>query len=298
MKITAVILTYNEELHLSRCIESLKGIVANVVVVDSFSTDKTLDIAVEHGATIIQHQWLNYSSQFNWALSILDPSTDWVLRIDADEILTLSLRLEIKSRMNSLESNIHGVYWGRRIVFLGKAIKYGGVFPIQVLRLFRFGHGKCENRWMDEHIKVNGMTTNFNGEMLDNNLNSLTWWTDKHNKYASREAVDLLNLDYGFIERDLLANISTGQQPAIKRWIKEKVYFRCPTGYRAFVYFFYRYIIRLGFLDGSQGLAFHFLQGFWYRYLVDIKVEEVKRSMNKNKISIQKAIKEVLDIRL
>ena len=134
--------------------------------------------------------------------------------------------------------------------------------------------------------------------MIDDNLNSLTWWTDNHNNYANREAVDLLNLEYGFMPHDSVARLRGGSQAGVKRWFKEKVYFRLPGGFRSFAYFFYRYVLRLGFLDGKEGTAFHFLQGFWYRYLVDAKVAEVKRYMQVNGCCVDIAVEQVLDIRL
>ena len=132
--------------------------------------------------------------------------------------------------------------------------------------------------------------------MIDDNLKSLTWWTDKHNKYASREAIDLLNLEYQFMLYDSIGSLADGKQANVKRWLKEKIYARLPSGIRAFVYFSYRYFLLFGFLDGQAGTAFHFLQGFWYRYLVDAKLAEVKRTMRDKRLDIKQAIKAVLDI--
>lgn len=149
---------------------------------------------------------------------------------------------------------------------------------------------------MDEHIIVNGETAEFSGEIVDDNLNSLTWWTEKHNSYASREVVDILNQEYGFMPQETVADLKSGQQAGVKRWIKENIYRRLPGGIRAFAYFFYRYIIRLGFLDGKEGTAFHVLQGFWYRYLVDMKLYEVRAHIRKNNVDVVTAVNEVLGI--
>lgn len=295
-KLAVIILTFNEEMHLSRCLQSLSNLALHVVVVDSFSTDRTVEIASRHGAQIFQYEWVNYANQFNWALTQLDEKTEWVLRLDADEILTPELVNEIKEKLVKIEPGVNGFYCNRRMTFQGKLIRYGGVFPVRVLRLFRYGYGQCENRWMDEHIKISGLSEDLSGEIIDDNLRPLTWWTDKHNKYASREAVDLLNLEYQFMPHDSIANLVDGKQAGIKRWLKEKVYARLPGGMRAFVYFCYRYFFRLGFLDGQAGTAFHFLQGFWYRYLVDAKVAEVKRTMRDKGLDVKQAIKSVLDI--
>ena len=298
MNITAIILTYNEEKHLERCIESIKSIAKKIIVVDSYSTDATVEIANKLGAKVKQNKWINYASQFNWAISKLDVDTEWVLRIDADEVLTGELANEIKSKLRNTPSEINGIFFNRKMKFQGRMIENGGVFPVKVLRLFKFGTGSCENRWMDEHIKVSGRTLNYSNSIIDDNLNSISWWIDKHNKYSSREAIDLLNLEYKFLPHDTIADLTNGSEASLKRWVKEVIYAKLPRGGRALAYFTYRYLFRFGFLDGPTGTAYHFLQGYWYRYLVDIKILEVKRYMKINNTTIKNAIYIVLDINL
>lgn len=296
--LTAIILTFNEERHLARAIGSVKNIADRIIVVDSGSSDRTVELARELGARVIANPWVNHATQFNFALDQLAADTQWVLRLDADEIVTPQLADQIAAGLPMLGSEIGGVYISRRMTFIGRPIRYGGVFPIHVLRLFRYGLGRCENRWMDEHIQVTGKTARFKGEILDDNLHSLTWWTQKHNAYASREVIDLLNLEYGFMPHETVANLRSGQQAGIKRWIKENVYARLPGGFRAFAYFFYRYVIRLGFLDGREGLAFHILQGFWYRFLVDAKLYEVRKYMREEDADVVTAIDRILGIKV
>ncbi len=298
MNLTAIILTKNEEAHIERAIRSLSGIANSVLVVDSGSSDRTCELAKELGANVLYNRWKNYSSQFNWALEQIPESSEWVLRLDADEIVTEELKKDIISCLPKIEPEVKGIYVPRRMNFMGSAIRWGGVFPVHVLRIFRPNSGRCEDRWMDEHIKVRGDTKKFTGEIIDDNLNSLSWWTDKHNAYASREVVDLLNLEYGFSPHDTVADLRGGNQAGVKRWIKEKLYSRLPIGGRSFIYFLYRYVIRLGFLDGWGGAAFHVLQGFWYRYLVDMKLIEVKDHMIKHNACATKAIEEVLNIKV
>lgn len=298
MKLVAIILTLNEAKQLPRCLASLKSVVSEVLVADSFSSDETPAIAEAHGARVVQHAFVTQARQFNWALTQLDRDTDWVLRIDADEYLTPVLAAEIRERLPGIGADIDGVFIGRRMTFQGRLIRHGGLFPVRVLRLFRYGRGRCEDRWMDEHIKVAGPTMDFRGALIDDNMNSLTWWTDKHNRYASREAMDLLNLEYGFMPHDSVASLRGGSQAGMKRWLKERVYARLPGGIRALAYFLYRYLLRLGFLDGRVGFTFHFLQGFWYRYLVDAKVAEVKRVMRESGVDVLTAIERVLGIRV
>lgn len=269
-----------------------------VVIVDSGSTDGTREIAEAMGAEVLQNRWVNYATQFNWGLEQLAPDSEWVLRLDADEIITPELAGEIAARLPRLDRSVDGVYVPRRMTFLRRPIRHGGVFPVFVLRLFRHGRGRCENRWMDEHIIVGGATQRFSGELIDDSLKPLSWWTEKHNGYASREVIDLLNLEYGFMPRETIASLSGGEQAGVKRWLKERVYVLLPGGIRAFAYFIYRYLFRLGFLDGREGLAFHVLQGLWYRFLVDAKLQEVRCAMRQNGLGVVKSIKLVLDITL
>ena len=295
--ITAVILTFNESIHLQRCIESIFPLTKNIVVVDSFSTDDTVDIARRTGATILQRAWQNnHSVQFNWALSQLPASTEWVFRIDADEILTTALIDEIKQTLLTIKSSIVGLQCIRKMVFQGSLLKYGGMGGTRTLRLFRFGHGRSESRWMDEHIKLNGQSLNLSGAIIDNNLQSLEWWRAKHENYAKREAVDLLNLKYHFSASDSVASQAVVSQLSLKRKIKEKIYARLPKGLRSMAYFMYRYILLGGFLDDANGRSFHRLQGYWYRNLADRNVAQVERYKQERGVDIKTAITHVLGI--
>ena len=297
--LTTLILTLNEEIHIRRCIESVHDISSRIVVVDSCSKDKTREIATELGADVFINQFINHAKQFNWALDNTFITTEWVLRLDADEYFTPELIANLPRILALARDDTNGFTLNLRRIFMGKWLRHGSLYPIRLLRIFRVGRGRCQERWMDEHVVVQGgRIEHIDADFADDNLNSLTWWTDKHNRYASREAVDLLNLEYGFMPHDTVASLRGGQQAGVKRWLKEAVYARLPRGLRAFVYFVYRYIVRLGFLDGQAGTAFHVLQGFWYRYLVDAKVAEVKRAMRENGWDVRTAIERVLGIRV
>lgn len=296
MSLTVIILAKNEERHIERALASVSNIADRCVVVDSGSTDRTLELARSSGADVLERPWVNHAIQFNWALDQLPDDTEWILRLDADEVVTETLASEIQAKIAGFGDDTQGIYVSRRMHFLGRPIQWGGMFPIRILRLFRYGKGRCENRWMDEHIRVDGDTAIFHGEIIDDNLNSLTWWTEKHNSYASREVVDLLNLEYDFMPHETVSVPLSWQQVGVKRWVKEKVYARLPSGFRAFAYFCYRYIVRMGFLDGKEGTAFHVLQGFWYRYLVDLKLHEVRKYMLERNVDAPTAIWDVLEI--
>lgn len=294
-RLTVVILTRDEALHIPRALASVRDIADHVLVVDSGSTDDTVALAEAAGAQVLHNPWVNYATQMNWGIDHVPADTDWILRLDADEVVTPDLAREIADRLPRIGAATDGIFVGRRMCFMGKPIRWGGLFPIRVLRIFRAGRGRCESRWMDEHIQVPGPTEDLKGEIVDDNRKSLTWWTDKHNSYASREVVDILNLEHRFMQAETIANLRGGQA-GLKRWIKERVYARLPGGSRAFAYFLYRYLLRLGFLDGRRGAAFHVLQGFWYRYLVDAKLGEVRRHMTETGQDAETAIREVLGI--
>jgi len=298
--ITVVVLTFNEEQHIERALASVADFARHCLVVDSGSTDDTVALAEAAGAEVRVNPFVTQAQQFNWALCQLPADTDWVLRLDADEYITPSLAQEILATVPKLGPETVGVLLPRRMTFLQHPIRWGGVFPVQVLRLFRYGHGRCENRWMDEHIVVDGATVALKGELIDDNLNTLTWWTAKHNAYAARETVDQLNRQYRFMEFETLATEggSSGRQATVKRWMKETIYGRLPGGSRAAAYFFYRFVLRLGFLDGRMGASFHVLQGFWYRYLVDMKMREVKAHMERTGDDPVAAIDKVLGIKV
>ncbi len=198
--ISTVILTYNEEKHIARCIKNALRFSEAIFLVDSFSTDKTLEIAQSLGAKVYQNKWENnYAKQFNWGLENLPIHTEWIFRLDADEYLKDELIDEIDQKLPAIESDISGIVFERKMFFLN-TLMTKGMLQMNMLRLFKHQHGFCEERWMDEHIILTqGRSVNFNGYFVDHNLNPLGWWIQKHNNYAIREAVDLLSLEYRLI---------------------------------------------------------------------------------------------------
>jgi glycosyltransferase involved in cell wall biosynthesis len=274
--ITAIILTYNEEKHLARCIESIKVLVNEILVVDSYSTDATLSIAESYGAKIVQNPFINQAIQFQWAIDNCVTTGEWILKMDADEYVDANLVLHMPRLLAKVNDGVSGVYLKRKVFFLDQWMRYGGSYPQVLLRLFRKGHAYVEQRWMDEHLVLSqGRGVLFEqGHLIDHNLNDLTWWTQKHNQYATREMADLMTLKYQLLpSRDAFAE-DQNKQAKLKRWLKEALYAKLPIGLRPVLFFIYRYLLRFGFLDGFRGFAWHALQGFWYRLLVDVKCYE------------------------
>lgn len=280
LDLSAIILVYNEELHIRRCLENLSTIAKSVFVIDCYSQDRTVEIASEFpNVTILQNKWVNYATQFNWALENAPIKTKWVLRLDADEYLTDELKEELETKLPSLSDEYTGIVVPLRRVFLGRTIRRGGTGHIKMLRIFQYGKAKSEVRMMDEHIELlEGKAIEFEGEFADDNLNDISWWTQKHIGYAIREAVDLLDIEYGLTgSADADEHINISEEALAKRRRKHK-YAKQPLFWRSFIYFCYRYFFKLGFLEGKEGFMWHFFQGWWYRTLVDAKVWEIKKA--------------------
>lgn len=289
--VSVIILTHNEEKHIARCLQSLQLFTASIFIVDSFSTDRTVDIARSLGAVVVQNPWVNYATQFNFGIANTPFRTTWLMRMDADEYVLPELAAEINERLPALSPEVAGVYVKRRVMFFNRWIRHGGFYPIWLLRLWRRGQGICEETWMDEHIKVSAAgavavkTIQFQQDLVDHNLNNLTWWTQKHNNYAIREVIDLLNIKYNFDETQRVEPNLFGSQEQRTRYLKIQ-YASLPLFTRPFLYFLYRYILRMGFLDGRRGLIWHFLQAGWYRFLVDAKLFEVYYHAGRDKQAI------------
>lgn len=276
--IAVVILTYNEAKHIERAILSVKDIAASIHVIDSFSTDETVAIAKLQGAEVLQHPFKNQADQFEWALQHIHTAADWIIRLDADEYIEPDLALQLQTKLPNLPSSVNGITFDRKHIFLGRWIKHGGRYPLRLLRMFRRGFGITEQRWMDEHIFItSGDVVHFTGGFADHNLNDLAYFVDKHNKYATREAVEILNMKYGFLRERSATGGATSTQATLKKWVKDNLYNNIPFTVSAFSYFLIRYICQAGFLDGREGTIYHFLQGYWYRFLVGAKALELER---------------------
>jgi len=281
-EISVIILTYNEEKHIERCIKSLKPLVEEIFIVDSYSTDKTIKIAESLGAKVYQNKWENnHAKQFQWGLDNCHIKTKWIMKMDADEYIEPKLADIILNKLNHIEDNITGIYLKRKVFVLGKWIRWGGFYPHILLRIWDYRYGRMEQRWMDEHIVLSQGDTLLieDADIVDDNKNNFTWWTEKHNNYATREMIDLMNMKYHFMPIDDALKENNDPQAKFKRVIKEKMYSKLPFGVRPFLYFIYRYFLRLGFLDGFRGFVWHFMQGWWYRMLVDVKCYEFERKL-------------------
>ena len=269
--VSAIVLTFNEERNLPDCLASLTGWVSQVFVVDSGSTDRTVDIAREAGATVVQHPFEHYGAQRNWAIDHLPVESEWTLHIDADERITAELQASMTAALGREDAGVSGYLVSRRTMFMGRWIRHGGHYPAWHLRLMRTGAGRCEDRLYDQHFYVSGAVQKLQGDLIDTLTPDIATFTARHLRWAALEAAEHdAPLEAAGRIRGRLDSDNAIEQ---RRWLRDW-YARLPLFVRPTAYFLYRYVVRLGFLDGRAGLVFHVLQGFWFRFLVDALILE------------------------
>ncbi len=270
--ISIIILTYNDEIQIEQCLKSLDGLSNDIVIVDSFSNDDTLKISKKYNARVFQNPFINQAKQFNWAIDNINLKNEWILRLDSDEILPKKIKEEILEK-TSQDNDIKGFYLNRRMYWMGVWLKHGRMYPHYILRLFKKGFARYEEK-TEEHLIVDGKVEFLKGDFLeDNKKNNLDYFTEKHLQTARGELYEIQTASLESSEVSVEPKIF-GHKVNRTRWLKEKIYSRTPLFTRPFLYFFYRYFICLGFLDGKPGLIFHVLQAFWYRFYIDAKYYE------------------------
>lgn len=285
--ISIIILTYNEALHLPRLIHSLASLQAPTYVLDSYSNDRTLEICRENQIIFAQHRFHNHPQQWDYALNVFPIDTPWVICLDADQILSKELICLLQDFRNEEHPTIDGIYFNRKNYFRGRWIKYGGYFPKYLLKMFRYGKGWSDlTENMDHRFIVTGKTEVWkSGYLIEENLkeNRISFWITKHNRYSDLLAEEELYKRKNPISASIPPSLF-GQPNNRNLWLKN-LWIRLPLYLRPALYFFYRLIIRRGILDGRTGIIFHFLQGFWFRLIVDIKLEELLQQKNQHKKS-------------
>ena len=275
--VTVIILIGQEKIHLQRCIEKLAPLEPKCIwLIESQPDDGGVAIAKETaeelGLTVktVFNKWPgNQAKQFNWALDYVEKETGkgesekgegWILRLDADEYLMPVTCEKLKEELPKLSEDVAGLTLELKRRFCGCEIRHA-TNGIRLLRIWRAGHGRSEERAMDEHIEVDGKVIDFDGAFYDDNLNDMDWWREKHRGYAKREAADALAFARGEIHF----------KPA------KETYYRMPRYLRALIYFAIRYFLKGGFLDGYGGWMWNFWQGLWYRWIVDREIGRMSR---------------------
>ena len=281
LPLSVIILTLNEAQNLPDCLCSVAALGCEVFVVDSGSVDGTQQIARTAGAQVVEHPFANYAAQRNWAQDHLPLAGEWVLHLDADERLTPELCVEICQLLDHANRQELAAYNGfmlsKRTIFMNRWIKHGGHYPSYHLRLFRRASGRCETRLYDQHFVVDGKCGRLQNDYLDILCTDLDTWLRRHMRWADLEARELLLPQESQSTSQVRAD-PFGNPIEQKRWLRNRLYHRAPLYWRAVFYWVYRYVFRLGFLDGKAGFIFHFLQGLWFRLLVDIKLAQLRKS--------------------
>ena len=274
-RVTVVILTYNEAIHIRRAVHDVRAWAADVFVVDSHSSDATRSLALEAGAEVFEHTFENYAAQREWALRSLPFRTEWMLFLDADELVSAELKEEIDRVLPTLAENVAGMYLKFRLFWMGKWIRHGGLYPTWILRLVRHRRARCDPRGVNEHLVVEGETGKLGEDLLHVDLRSISEWLAKHNRYSSMEAAEQLRAEHR--EKDRTFARFFGTQAQRKRWIHQNIWSPLlPPMLRPLIFFCYVYFFRLGFLDGRAGFVYYVLWSFCYRFIIEAKYLALK----------------------
>ena len=271
--VSAVILTYNEELNLRNCLQSICDLVDEIIIVDSFSTDNTIEIAEEFNSIVYQNKFETHSKQWKWAIEHTDIKNDWVLGLDSDQSVSDNLKEELRNFFKSKIQSFDGIYVRRKQIFMGKWIKYGGYYPKYLLKAFRKDKVKIDdNELLDHHFYVQKNTKILESDIIENNLKEkdLSFWFQKHIRYAellAKEEISSSSTRVEFVENS----------PDKRTKLLKNIYSKLPLFIRPFIYFIWRYFFQLGFLDGTKGFVFHFFHALCFRFMVDAKIYELRK---------------------
>ncbi len=277
-----IILTFNEEIHLPRLLKSIKDLNAEIFILDSGSTDSTLQIAESHGTNFKINPFINHPKQWDFALNNFKIQTPWTIGLDADQMVTPELFEKLSSFKSEDYLNVNGIYFNRKNFFQGQWIRYGGYYPVYLLKMFRTGIGYSDlNENMDHRFITSGKTLIWkNSHILEENLkeNDLEFWYQKHNRYsdliAQEEIERMQNLRCQSLKPNLLGN------PDERKAYLKRLWWRLPLGIRPYLYYTFRMVFQLGFLDHKIARRFHYLQGLWFRKQVDQKISALLKTQS------------------
>jgi glycosyltransferase involved in cell wall biosynthesis len=277
--VTLLVTTRNEAANLERCLRSAHLFIDQIFVIDSDSEDETVSIARKYAEVVnlpYDHSkiipWI-----YQWGLDNLPIRNDWVMILEADQMLTPALKSELEQIFARGSIREDGFYVRRQQVFRGKALRFGGYGSKYMLKLFRRAAGELDPEETDTRVYVKGVVARLRSPIIEENRkeDDILFYLQKHLRYAdvfARE--ELQRREEGFKWKQKPRLFGTPDQRVL--WLKQ-LFFGLPLYIRPFIYFFYRYVILLGFLDGKQGAIFHFMQAFWFRLVWDIRLEELKK---------------------
>lgn len=286
--LTVLFATRNEEANLERSLESVHGFADQILVIDSESADRTVEIARRYADEVVT---LPYDHSriipwiFQWGLDNLSIRNDWVLLLEADQALPPALRDELAATLSGSGDGsgngptADGFYIRRRQIFRGHPIRFGGYGHKYLLKLFRRDRGELDPQEQDTRVYVRGRTAKLRTPLEEWNKkeDAILFYLEKHLRYADAFAKEELERrrrgSEGLGWKLTPRLFGTSDERTL--WLKSR-YYRLPLYLRPFLYFGYRYFVLCGFLDGRDGFVFHFLQAFWFRLVVDIRLAELR----------------------
>jgi glycosyltransferase involved in cell wall biosynthesis len=282
LPLSVVVLTFNEEVNVQRCLDSVQGWCRDIFLVDSYSTDQTIEIAKRYTDKIYSHEYQGHAQQWSWALAELPFEHEWIFAMDADFVMTEELKNEITKILVHPPTDVNGYYVRHKQVFRGKFVRFGTIYPRYWLRMFRNGSGYVDaHDLVDLHFYVRGKTSKIEFDLVEDNYKErdIGFWVNKQVKFAKKQAEEEYRRETTKVDFPVTPSLfGTPDQRTL--WLKSKWY-RLPLFVRPFLYFFYRYFLRLGFLDGREGFVYHFTQALLYRLLVDIELHDLRKQKPK-----------------
>jgi glycosyltransferase involved in cell wall biosynthesis len=285
--VSTLVLTYNEEPNIEACLRSVHGWCHEIFVLDSGSTDQTVAICLRYTDKIIVHPYTDHASQVSWALSNLPLACDWMLFLDADNVVSELLKREFEQALADDDLRIAGYYCRHLHMFRNHPVRG---LKSHWLRLIRRAQTRVDqSELVDFRWILDGETRILSGEIIESNRkeNDIDFWIDKHQKFSYRMAIEEVLRNSGILKwsPELHPRIF-GNYDEQMLWLKNRWY-SMPLYIRPFLYFLYRYIFRLGFLDGMNGFLYHFLQAFWFRLIVDMKISELQQRIAQGDLTIE-----------
>lgn len=267
--VSTIIFTLDEEIHLPSCLASLAWC-DDIIVVDSFSRDRTGDIAAQAGVRVFRNSFTGFGDQRNWALDNTKPIHPWALILDADERVPPALAVEMTEILHEVPQGVAAFRIRRRFHMWGHWLRYSSLYPSWVVRLLRVGSVRYVNRGHAETQDVDGEIGDLETDLIDENLKGIDEWFDRQNRYSRKDAeyelaLEAMPLSWG----ELVAG-----DPLVRRAALKRVAIQLPA--RPLVYFFYSYFLRRGFMDGRDGLVFCMMRAL-YQGMVVAKKHDLRR---------------------
>jgi len=278
--VSVIVTTRNEAANIERTLQAIHGCVDEIFVVDSDSSDSTPEIARKYATQVVN---LAYDHSrvipwiYQWSLENLPIRNEWVLILEADQRPDEALKRALEALFARERIEEDGFYVLRRQVFRGRLLRFGGYGGKWMLKLFRRGRGELDPKEQDTRVYVRGRTGRLGGCLMEENANEerILFYLEKHLRYADAFAREELERRRDGLRWKLEPQLFGTPDERIL-WLK-RLYYRMPLYVRPWLYFLYRYVVLLGCLDGKEGFIFHFLQAFWFRLVVDVRLEEMLR---------------------